>query len=78
MGGDIDLAYDNVVNKPDPNKRIEPERVLAALEAYVNYKPLVEKRMEQIAGRFTDKAEFSKLRLQVNNDEERKAAHADL
>ena len=46
MGGDIDVAYDNVVNKPDPNKRIEPERVLAALEAYVNYKPLVEKRMD--------------------------------
>ena len=78
LGGDIDVAYDGVVNKPAANRPVEPEKVLSSLEAYVNAKPLVEKRMEQIAARFTPKADFDKLRVAVNNDEERKAAHADL
>ena len=45
-GGEIDVELDNLGKKPDPNKPVAPERVLNALEAYVNYKPLVEKRMD--------------------------------
>lgn len=78
LGADIDVGYDAVVDKPAANRPIEPEKVLTSLEAYVNHKPLVEKRLEQLAARFTLKTDFDKLRVEVHNDEERKAAHADL
>ena len=46
LGADIDVGYDAVVDKPAANRPIEPEKVLTSLEAYVNHKPLVEKRLE--------------------------------
>ena len=57
------MDYENATNRTGQKKKVaDPEKVLAALEYFINSRPIIEKRMEQIAIRFVEKTDFIELR----------------
>ena len=73
----LDLELESMGIKGE-KKGPDPERVLNSLTAFITSKPLAEKHLEQISNRFIPRDEFNKLKVEVNNDEDRKAAIGEL
>ena len=57
---EIDVDFENATTKK--RETADPEKVLAALDAYVNVKPLTEKRMEQVGIKFATKEALNQLK----------------
>ena len=57
---EIDVDFENATTKK--RQTADPEKVLAALDAFINSKPLAEKRMEQIGIKFATKEALNQLR----------------
>ena len=63
---EIDVDFENATNRGAGGQKkkpiADPEKVLAALEYFINSRPIIEKRMDQIAIRFAEKSDLIELR----------------